>query len=341
MNSGNFLPSLLAGRRNYRILRFLLSAAHALWSSNRESRLAVLFYHRVRLHRDPLFPGEPDRVQFAEVMEVVATCFNCVPLDEALQRLASGRSLPKRAVAITFDDGYADNFTEALPILRAYGLTATFFIASGFLDGGCMWNDEAIESIRGFSGSEIDLRPMGLGVSPCRTIEEQVKTVETVKGFLKYQPSAARREALDVLREITGGARPPRLMLSSDQVREMHSQGMGIGGHTVNHPILACLDDDEAMREISEDRERLAAVVGAAPSLFAYPNGKPGRDYGPHHAAMVRAAGYRAAFTTVWGVSRPGMDMFQLPRFSPWDRQPTRFALRLAHCYTRSSIRLA
>jgi len=341
MDSACRLPSWLSDRKEYRLLRLLLSTAFTVCSSASDRRLAVLIFHRVRPHQDPLFPGEPDRVQFADAMEIVARCFHCVALDEALQRIACGRSLPERAVAITFDDGYADNFSEALPILQYYGLTATFFIASGFLDGGCMWNDEAVESLRAFSRSAIDLRPMGLGIIPCRTLEEQVAAIDAVKGFLKYQTPTARREALDLLRDITGSGQPPQLMLSSAQVRNMHSLGMGIGGHTVDHPILACLDDDAARREIGEDRERLAGIIGIAPTLFAYPNGKPGKDYGPHHVAMVRAAGYRAAFTTVWGVTSPGIDMFQLPRFSPWDRQPLRFALRLAHSYTRHRFRLA
>lgn len=341
MNSTYCLPDRLSGRKEYRVLRMLLSTACTVWSCATDRQLAVLIFHRVRPHRDPLFPGEPDRAQFAAAMEVVANCFNCVPLDQALQCVANGRSLPKRAVAITFDDGYADNFTEALPILQQHGLTATFFIASGFLDGGCMWNDEAVEAIRAFWKSEIDLTPLGLGISPCRTIDEQVATITRVKDHLKYQTPTARRETLDVLRDITGAAKLPRLMLSTEQVRTMHSLGMGIGGHTVNHPILACMDDEAAMREIREDRDRLTAITGTAPTLFAYPNGKPGKDYGLQHVAMVRAVGYRAAFTTVWGVTSPGADMFQLPRFSPWDRQPMRFALRLAHNYTRDHFQLA
>lgn len=341
MDSSYRLPSCLSDQKGYRLLRWLLSSASAIRSSALDGRLAVLIFHRVRPHRDPLFPGEPDRAQFAAAMDVVASCFHCVPLDEALQRIASGRHLPRRAVAITFDDGYADNFSEALPILKHYGLTATFFIASGFLDGGCMWNDEAVESLRAFSLSEIDLRPMGLEILPCRTLDEQVATINAVKDALKYRTPTARREALDLLRDITGAGRPPQLMLSSAQVRSLHSAGMGIGGHTVNHPILACIDDGAAQREIGEDRERLAEIIGVAPALFAYPNGKPGKDYGRHHVAMVRAAGYRGAFTTVWGVTSPGIDLFQLPRFSPWDRQPWRFALRLAHSYTRHRFRMA
>ncbi|MBS1188670.1 MAG: polysaccharide deacetylase family protein [Rhodocyclaceae bacterium] len=341
MTSTSRLQTCLSAPKEHHTLRLLLSAVSTLWSWAADRRLAIVVFHRVRPRRDALFPGEPDRPQFAAIMEMLAHCFNCLPLDEAVERLSANRSLPNRAVAITFDDGYADNYTEAVPILQHNGLTATFFIASGFVDGGCMWNDEAVETLRAFPGAEIDLRPLGLGVSPFRNAEERVAVVTAVNRFLKYQTPAVRRESLDRLRDITGSGPRPRLMLTSEQVRRMHSAGMGIGGHTVNHPILGCIDDEAARREIGEDRERLAGIIGAAPSLFAYPNGKPGQDYRQSHVDMVRAAGYRGAVTTVWGAGGRGDDVFQLPRFSPWDRQPVRFALRLAYNYTRSRFRLA
>lgn len=330
-----------ARRRDHGFIRLLTATFSAFWQPAASRGLAILFFHRVRPQVDPLYPGEPDSQRFAEIMEMLAGCFHCLPLDEAMDCMAAGRSLPPRAVAITFDDGYADNYTEAMPILLEYGLTATFFIASGFLDGGCMWNDEAVELIRAYPGEELDLSSLGQGVKPCRSLEERQAAIAAVKAILKYRPPEVRRDALDRLREITGASRLPDLMLSSAQVRDMAARGMGIGGHTLSHPILACVDDARALREIGEDRERLAAITGAAPSLFAYPNGKPHRDFEARHAAMVKAAGYRAAFTTVWGVASQGIDPFQIPRFSPWDRQPLRFALRLAHNYSRRSFTLA
>jgi peptidoglycan/xylan/chitin deacetylase (PgdA/CDA1 family) len=84
------------------------------------ARLTVLIFHRVLLEPNPLFPGEPDAVRFETQMRWIKTWFNVLPLPEAIQRLRVG-GLPARAAAITFDDGYADNFTVALPILRRAG----------------------------------------------------------------------------------------------------------------------------------------------------------------------------------------------------------------------------
>jgi len=319
-------------------LRPLLALAGGIWSPASDRRLNVLIFHRVRPVRDLLFPGEPDHSDFANCMQVVAEHFNCLTLDHAVDLLASSHPIPPRAVAISFDDGYADNCTEAMPILQRLDLKATFFVASGFLDGGCMWNDEAIELLRDFQGDRIDLRSVGMNVEPCATLEERRALIDNFLASLKYRESVARREALDALREITGGKPAPALMMTHKQLCEMRDAGMGIGGHTLGHPILARMNNKLASREIGEDRERLAAILGAPPKLFAYPNGKPGQDYRAEHAAMVRAAGYRAAFSTAWGAARKGVDLFQIPRFTPWDRDPTRFALRLVHNYTRTDF---
>jgi len=111
---------------------------------------------------------------------------------------------------------------------------------------------------------------------------------------------------------------------------------MEIGGHTVNHPILALLSEKEARAEIGDGKRRLEEITGGPVTLFAYPNGKPGQDYGPRDVDLVRQAGFTAAVSTMGGVARRGSDPFQLPRFSPWDRSPRRLAARLLLTCVRS-----
>src|SRR6188768_3642869 len=91
--------------------------------------LSILIYHRVLTEADPYDPSTPDAALFESLMRLVATHYKVFPLDEAFARLHS-RSLPTGALAITFDDGYADNLTVAVPILRKLGMTATFFVAT-------------------------------------------------------------------------------------------------------------------------------------------------------------------------------------------------------------------
>jgi peptidoglycan/xylan/chitin deacetylase (PgdA/CDA1 family) len=135
-------------------------------------------------------------------------------------------------------------------------------------------------------------------------------------------------------------------MMSSAQVRALVEVGMDVGGHTVNHPILARVDAATARWEIEEGRRRLAAITGAPVALFAYPNGKPGQDYGPIHAQMVEQMGFEAAVSTAWGSADSASACFELPRFLPWDHTPERFAARLAanwhrpqNQYTMQSVR--
>src|SRR5690242_1236069 len=129
----------------------------ALWPSRmflnlfspggRDSRLSIFAYRRVLPHADTLFPDEGDAESFDRHIEQLAGCFNVIPLFDAIRGLNRG-TLPPRAACITFDDGYADNVEIALPILQKHGVHATFFVASGFLDGGRMWNDTVIELVR-------------------------------------------------------------------------------------------------------------------------------------------------------------------------------------------------
>jgi peptidoglycan/xylan/chitin deacetylase (PgdA/CDA1 family) len=292
------------------------------------ARLSILIYHRVLREPDPIFPNELCAVRFDQQLGWLKQLFNVLPLDEAIARLQTD-SLPARAACITFDDGYADNAEVALPLLWRHRLTATFFIATGFLDGGRMWNDTLIESVRRARGDVLDLTRLGLGAYAIPTPEARRAAIDALIRAHKYLPQEQRSEQVEAIRETVGEVLPDNLMMRSSQVRELRAAGMTVGAHTVTHPILARLDAAAAQREIAAGREALEAIMGAPVSLFAYPNGKPGEDYAPEHVEMVKSLGYRAAVSTAWGAAQRGCDPYQLPRFTPWDQTAGRFALRL------------
>ena len=291
-------------------------------------RLSILIFHRVVPHRDPLQPDTPDAQRFEQVLRWVARWFHVLPLDEAVARLAA-RSLPARAAAITFDDGYADNATVALPVLQRVGLPATFFIATSFVDGGRMWNDTVIEAVRACRTNRLDLEAAGLGCFDIEDDEQRRRAVERLLPMIKYLEPAQREAAVASVRAACGEDLPDDLMMSSDQVRALRRAGMQIGAHTRTHPILARIGEREAVAEIEGSKHDLQALLGEPVSLFAYPNGKPGADYRARHADLVRRAGFAAALSTAPGAASAGSDPFQLPRFTPWDRQPLRFGLRM------------
>lgn len=314
----------------------LKSIAGALSPSGQQARLSILIFHRVLSQVDPLFPGEQDARRFNEVLSWVGQWFQVMPLDEAVSRLGAG-TLPARAAAITFDDGYADNATNALPVLQRHGMAATFFIATSFLDGGRMWNDSVIEAVRVFRGKELELSHAGLGSYCLESHEQRRVAIESLLGQIKYWPPYQRQEAVARIVDVAGGRLPDNLMMRSEQVLALRNAGMQIGAHTCSHPILEKIPDDEALSEISNGKVVLESLLGEPVTLFAYPNGKPDVDYTAKHVAMVRQAGFVAAFSTAPGVAMQTGDIHQLPRFTPWDRTRSRFGMRLLANLRRST----
>lgn len=294
-----------------------------------ERRLCIVNYHRILTAPDPLLESEPTAQTFRWQMELLANCFNVIPLLEAVDRLAEGR-LPPRAVCITFDDGYRSVHDLALPILREHRLPATVFVTSGHMaDDSSMWNDIILEAVRQLPGSTIDLNEIGLGAYPTQTAEERKSTATLLTERCKYLPPAARRTMLNHLRELARTDLHQHLMLTPAMLGELLEHQIDIGGHTVTHPILASLDDDSAYREIVDNKRDLERVIGRPIRLFAYPNGKHNADFDQRHVNMVRAAGYHAAFTTAMGAASRHHHAFELPRSRPWDTSPLMFAARL------------
>ncbi len=293
------------------------------------SRLAILMYHRVMPEPDVL-TDSIDAATFDAHMTALSRCFNVLPLADAVARLTAG-TLPPRPAAITFDDGYSDNLHVALPILERHRLHATFFIASGFLDGGRMFNDTVIEAVRRLSGPTLDLPAAGLSRIAVGSLAEKRAALERVLHAVKYLSLDQRELAAEQISGVAGARLPDDLMMTSEELLRLARAGMGIGGHTIHHPILARLGVDEARREITDNKAALEALVGQRLDLFAYPNGVPTQDYAAEHVTLVRHAGYRAAVSTSWGAATMRSDRFQLPRFTPWDREPTRFIARLLH----------
>jgi len=298
-----------------------------------KARLSVLIFHRVLAQPDPLFPDEVHARRFDEICAWLKASFKVLPLHAAVDRLSSG-TLPERACCITFDDGYADNATEATPVLQRHGLPATFFVSAGFLDGSCMWNDGLIESIRHARLDRLDLAALDASLPqeslPLGTLEQRRSTISSLLNRVKYLPMPQRLVLVARLAEVCRTELPRGMMMSPDQLRGMHGAGMSIGAHTMTHPILALLDDAAAQHEISESRRVLEGIIGTRVGLFAYPNGKPEQDYSLRSVELVREAGFDAAVSTAWGAASHDTDRFQLPRFTPWDQSRVRFAARMA-----------
>ncbi len=160
-------------------------------------------------------------------------------------------------------------------------------------------------------------------------IGEKRDAIKSIIGQIKYLPVSERADLTEKISELAGATPPDNLMMTSAQVAEMHDAGMQIGAHTVSHPILTSISLQQAREEIANSKCHLEQLLGERISLFAYPNGKPGIDYQPEHAALAKELGFEAAVSTAWGTATISSDVHQIPRFTPWDKSRLRFGIRL------------
>lgn len=313
--------------KNALLLKLLEPIATLASGIGKQKKLLIMIYHRVLDEPDFMRPDEVDKEAFTWQMELLAKYFNVLPLSEALERMQND-TLPPRAVSITFDDGYADNYTNALPILKRFNLTATFFIASGFLDGGRMWNDTVIEAVRNYPQAELNLSQVGLGSYKTIDQTEKITAASNIISQVKHLPPEQRSSHVTYIAAQSNNL-PNDLMMSSAQLKQLHKNGMEIGGHTVSHPILSKLDDEVAEQEIVVNKVILEEILNTSIKCFAYPNGKPEIDYLEQHIQMVKKAGYRSALSTHWGIVFQSSSPYELNRFTPWDKKPFNFMMRI------------
>jgi peptidoglycan/xylan/chitin deacetylase (PgdA/CDA1 family) len=292
-------------------------------------QLSIFIFHRVLANADAHLPDEPDAVQFERICAFLAKHFQVLPLAKAARLLKDGQ-LPAASACITFDDGYADNLVVAAPILKRHGLVATFFIATGYIEGGRMWNDILIEAARHAPEGRLDWSAQKAGIWQLDSTESRVRAYQGAQRLLKHLEPAERQAMCDEIAQQLNLPAHSELMMSRAQVRALRDGGMEIGGHTITHPILCKVSRDAAALEIEGGRQQLREWLGEAPEVFAYPNGVPDADYSERDVELVKRAGYQAAVSTAVGVAHSGSDIYQLPRFTPWDRQMPRFALRTA-----------
>jgi len=310
----------------------LLSALKpvATWSFGlgNDKKLFIMIFHRILDEPDFMRPGETDKLRFTWQMDLLAKYFNVLPFAEAITRLQD-KTLPARAVCVTFDDGYADNYLNALPILQQSGLPATFFIASGYLDGGRMWNDSVIEAVRNSPKAQLDLTNLELGIYNIVSADQKAYAASDIITKIKHLDPKVRQQYTDYIAQQSGVDLPDNLMMTTQQLQQLHASGMEIGGHTVSHPIIAKITDAELEKELSTNKQTLENILGTQLHFFAYPNGKPGLDYLPQQVDIIKQQGYEAAVSTEWAVASSNSDLWQLPRFTPWDTHPVKFMIRM------------
>jgi peptidoglycan/xylan/chitin deacetylase (PgdA/CDA1 family) len=260
-----------------------LASTTARWlagSVARWSGVLGLNYHRIGDGRSSVFDRglwSATEEDFDRQVRFLKQHFDIIsPRDIAyVVKLKRGRH-----VVITFDDGYADNYTAAFPILKSHGARATFFVATGFVDQPNLpWWDEIAWMVRTSKQAQIEA-PDFLEHAVRFDEPDREKAVRTVLKAYKRLPQPRTAAFLDGIAAATASGRAPndvfdtsKLWMTWDMLREMHAGGMTIGGHTVTHPILSNLSDEEQEREIGGCEQRIVREIGAAMRAFAYPVG--------------------------------------------------------------------
>jgi peptidoglycan/xylan/chitin deacetylase (PgdA/CDA1 family) len=290
---------------------------------------AVLGFHRVNDDDDPFMPSLPTTL-FAARMEHIARHYTVLTVEDLVDRLRQGQ-VPRRALALTFDDGYRDNLTHAAPILARYGLPATIFLATGCIGTReILWFDRLALALK--TTRQTRLRWPGGPELPLASMADRLQALQVVLGHVKGLPDAGRRQALDqLLHEMGGGPidSPKRLMLSWDEVGALGGLGFSVGAHTVSHPILSRLAPEEARREITDSKVAIERALGTRPRAFAYPNGGA-EDVNELTVRLVAEAGFTCAVTTRRGLNTSSTPLLELCRGGPWERHLPTYALKLA-----------
>jgi peptidoglycan/xylan/chitin deacetylase (PgdA/CDA1 family) len=228
--------------------------------------LAILRYHAVcetdAGYADPGICVTP--AGFEEHVRYLAAHYRVLALPEAVDALRRGSSLPRNAVAITFDDGYADNYAAA-QTLAAHGLTATFYITAGCLaDGAPFWPSEIRKLVHALRVERLELDVAGAPVTiPVSTPAERQAAVSKLTKIFKGHTNPDSRVGPGTAAACAGAVPAPSPMLTREQLDGMRRLGMEIGSHTFTHPNLPNAGLEEARRELRESKRALEACVGA------------------------------------------------------------------------------
>jgi glycosyltransferase involved in cell wall biosynthesis/peptidoglycan/xylan/chitin deacetylase (PgdA/CDA1 family) len=283
------------------------------------ARGAVLMYHRVaHLEFDETHLCIPQS-DFEAHMKHLRTAYELMPLD-AMVRAAADGTMPDRAVAVTFDDGYLDSLTAASPVLLEQRIPATFFVNTMELDReNEVWGDtlKRIFLAQSALPDSIDLEMAGTPVMmPTRSAPDRRAAWETVKEIFYPLSAEARRAALRTVMDWSGLDLPPRAShrrMVGHEVRSLADRpGHQIGAHTTHHLQLTDHPPEVQRQEMADNKVQLELLLGRPVSTIAYP-------YGIHDQTTVeiaRAVGFMCAVTIEPGLVRTGTEALRLPRLA-------------------------
>ncbi len=330
--------AIKAGLKRWVKKGLLHSGIFPLAQRLRPPRVLILRYHSVQddpeAHAHSIGKGLiHTTAAFREQMELVARRHEPITLDDLVAVAAGARPMPRRGVAIAFDDGYADNYELAAPILDRLGLRAAFYVtvdcieperAPWFCRVRHAFGTTARESWRDDDGRTWHL----------------ADPVQRRRAYLRAGESCARRAGqpqdellMRIERElgVEPFAPPRRLMMTWEQARALRRRGHIVGSHTLTHPNLAQVRREEAFWELGESKRRLEAALGGPVDHFSYPSPSLEPHWNAETVADSATLGYRTAVTCTPGGVAAADPLLHLRRLSaPLDAAEFSWALECA-----------
>ena len=251
----------------------------------------ILTFHRI--NDDSFDPVEMNiKVGiFEKLIGYLKEKYTIISLQNAIELIDSGESIPKSAIILTFDDGYRDNYLNAFPILKKYRVPATIFLTVGAIDtGGILWWDSIGEAFKRTD----------------KAYEDKLKTAREVILSAKYLGKDEREALVKSMGEKLGVDLTDNTdsvsMLSWEDIKNMSNNGISFGSHGMSHSILTTLSPEDAKFEIAESKKIIKEKTGLDVKIFSYPNGSE-KDFNEDIIQMLRNNRYIAACSLMRGVN--------------------------------------
>lgn len=258
------------------------------------SQVAIITYHRVGPKNDN-WSLEPTTLHlFKKQMEYFLKNYEIIALDKLAQCIREKKSLPEKAITITFDDGYLDNYVYAYPFFKEHHIPATIFLTTGHIESNTLfWWDKIGYILQHMNMSQINLNELG---NFSLDSDMDVPRVQSeIADALKLISDDRKCFLMNRLSEISGVDIPPdiakELILSWDQIKEMINNGIDFGAHSVNHPILTNMPLKQAKWEIIQSKKDIENVLRKDVNAFSYPNG----DFNTELMSIVKESGFNCA----------------------------------------------
>jgi peptidoglycan/xylan/chitin deacetylase (PgdA/CDA1 family) len=294
----------------------------------RRGQTVILAYHGVVTTADPAREYLNDNFVDARVFEqqiaYIARHYRPMALTDIVSCYERGTPPPPGAIAVTFDDGFANNYTVALPILQRYGVPFTVFLTSGMIGtpGAQLWTERVSRANYLTDRPSLTLALEGRMVSfALGSAKAREQASRRVLRVLKRTSPEARDRTLSAIEDACGrpelgpGDLERYAFLSWPQARALAAAGVELGSHTVTHPVLSTLDPPRLWTEITESKRTIEAQLGSRCATFAYPNGSDA-DFGARDRQALEAAGYRCALALGGRSNGRTADLFALERLN-------------------------